>query len=77
MLAADLGKHLSKIQVPTQIVGGAKDPLFPTDILEEAAALIPYSDLLMFGSAAHGLAIEKRKQFEAEMTTFFQEDIED
>ncbi len=77
MLAADLGDHLNKIQVPTQIVGGALDPLFPTDILEEAAALIPYSNLLMFGSAAHGLAIEKRKQFEAEMTAFFQEDIED
>lgn len=77
MLAADLGTHLGKIQVPTQIIGGAMDPLFPNDILEEAAALIPYSDLLMFGSAAHGLAIEKRKQFEAEMTAFFQEEPED
>lgn len=77
MMAADLGEHLPKIQVPVQIVGGAKDPLFTPDIMEEAAELIPYSDLLMFGSAAHGLAIEKRKQFEAEMTAFFQEDIPD
>lgn len=76
MLAADLGKQLPKIRVPTQLVGGAHDPLFTTALMEEAASLIPYSDLLMFGSAGHGVAIEKRKVFEAEMTAFFQDGIE-
>ncbi len=69
-LSIDLSTEIGKIEVPVQIIGGAKDPLYSPEILEEAADLIPYSDLAIFRNASHGIAIEKRKKFERELAEF-------
>lgn len=69
-LSIDLSGEIEKIDVPVQIIGGAGDLLYPPDILEEAADLIPYSDLAIFKNASHGIAIEKRKRYERELADF-------
>lgn len=69
-LSIDLSSEIANIDVPVQIIGGAGDMLYPPDIMEEAADLIPYSDLAIFKNAAHGIAIEKRKKFETELAAF-------
>lgn len=69
-LSIDLSAEIGNIDVPVQILGGARDLLYPPEILEEAADLIPYPDLAIFRNASHGIAIEKRKKFERELAEF-------
>lgn len=48
-------EHLPRVQVPTLIVRGARDPIVPQRWVEEAQRLLPDSQLVVLGGAAHAV----------------------
>ncbi|WP_152568758.1 alpha/beta hydrolase [Microvirga sp. BSC39] len=52
---------LARIQAPTLIVGGTRDPFFDVEAMEETARLIPRSQLKLFERETHMLPIERTR----------------
>jgi pimeloyl-ACP methyl ester carboxylesterase len=52
---------LSRIQAPTLIVGGTRDPFFDVDAMEETARLIPCAQLKLFERETHMLPVERAR----------------
>jgi pimeloyl-ACP methyl ester carboxylesterase len=50
---------LTRIQAPTLIIGGTKDPFFDVEAMAEAARLIPCSQLRLFERETHMLPVER------------------
>jgi pimeloyl-ACP methyl ester carboxylesterase len=68
----DLAKWLHRIAVPTLIVWGDADKVFPPPYGEAYQRLIPGSRLEILKHAGHTLQIEKADELAALMTGFIQ-----
>ena len=64
------GEGLSKIEVPTLIIGGAQDKGAPPEILAEAAAAIPNCRHVIVDRAGHIANIENPKAINAALSEF-------
>lgn len=69
-LSHDAGDRLSEIDVPTLVIGGREDRLFPPDVLEETAEAVPESRLELISGVGHGGYEERRGAFDATIATF-------
>lgn len=54
---------LPQIQVPTLIVGGAKDPLISPQALQQLAAALPQAQLVLWPDAGHTPLLEHPQRF--------------
>jgi pimeloyl-ACP methyl ester carboxylesterase len=52
---------LRRIQAPTLIVGGTRDPFFDVEAMEETARLIPRTELKLFDGETHMLPVERAR----------------
>lgn len=62
-LTADLTDALGRIVCPTLVVSGAKDKLFPPQVVQKVADLIPGSSLQLIEEAAHFPPYQTPEQF--------------
>jgi len=69
-LSHDFSGLLDTIDVPTLVIGGTEDQLFPAEILEGTAAGIPDSRLELVGDVGHGGYEERPRAWNAAITTF-------
>jgi len=65
-----LAKWLHRIDLPTLIVWGAEDKLFPKDYATAYHKLIPGSQLVLVPECGHVPHLEKPKEFVFALTTF-------
>lgn len=68
--AHDTQEALSKIGAPTLVICGREDELFTPDIQQVMAQQIPNARLCLIDNAAHGLYLEKKALFDAEVLAF-------
>lgn len=61
---------LGEIDVPTLVVGGEHDPIFPPDILEQTAAGMKDARLEILANAAHGAFEQRKKTFDSLVQSF-------
>ena len=66
----DASDSLREIDVPTLVIGGREDRLFPPDVLEETAEAVPESRLELISGVGHGGYEERRGAFDATIATF-------
>lgn len=69
-LAHDSTGCLSSIDVPTLVIGGTEDRLFPPTVLEETAANLPEGRLELIEGVGHGGYEERRTAFDATIGAF-------
>jgi len=55
----DHSDRLERLRAPTLFVVGENDPIFPPDLIERAAALIPRSEVRIIGDAGHSPYFER------------------
>jgi pimeloyl-ACP methyl ester carboxylesterase len=58
----DAFEWLSKIKVPTLIIGGEQDKFFPQKVFEEMVQKIPHARLMLVKNVGHGVYEECRRQ---------------
>ncbi|MBN2239341.1 MAG: alpha/beta hydrolase [Dehalococcoidales bacterium] len=63
----DFSEHLSEITVPTLVIGGANDPLYP---LKETAEGIPDAKLILYENAGHTASM--KKEFKRDLLAFLE-----
>lgn len=61
---------LSEIKAKTFIVGGTEDSLFPKELIQETAELLPHSELHLIEGAKHGAYEENHTQVNSKILTF-------
>jgi pimeloyl-ACP methyl ester carboxylesterase len=66
----DLRSELSKIKIPTAIFHGKKDIICSFDLAQQMNAGIKGSFIIPFENSGHGLFIEEREKFNAELIKF-------
>ncbi|WP_331235962.1 alpha/beta fold hydrolase [Natronorarus salvus] len=69
----DAGDVLSEIDVPTLVIGGDEDPLFPADLIAESAHVIPDATLKLLPGTGHGAFEERKRGFDASVRRFLAE----
>ena len=69
-LEHDTGDVLSGIAVPTLVIGGDEDVLFPADLLVETADRIPGATLRLLPGTGHGAFEERKGLFDASVRGF-------
>jgi len=69
-LAHDTRAALRGVRIPTLVVGGALDPFFPTETLEETAAALPDGRLLVFPRNGHGVPKHRAAAMQDAAATF-------
>jgi pimeloyl-ACP methyl ester carboxylesterase len=57
MSGLDLRAQLPRLQVPTIVLHGSEDSLFPVSVAEELAAVLPLAELRIVRGAGHGLPL--------------------
>jgi pimeloyl-ACP methyl ester carboxylesterase len=68
--ALDVTRRLDRIKVPTLIIWGASDPLFPLVHAERAHSLLPGSRLAVIKGAGHTPQAEKPEEFNRHLAAF-------
>jgi pimeloyl-ACP methyl ester carboxylesterase len=68
--ALDVTRRLERIKVPTLIIWGANDPLFPLQQAERAHKLLPKSKLAVIEGAGHTPQAEKPEEFNQHLASF-------
>ena len=63
VLAADLEPHLARINVPTLVVWGDRDPLLPLGVGRRLAAALPMAQLVVLNGAGHAPMWERQDAF--------------
>jgi pimeloyl-ACP methyl ester carboxylesterase len=71
-LAHDSAESLPRIQAPTLLIGGTKDPFFPPSLLQETAQLIPNVMLRYIDGAGHSANVFRRVEVENAVMEFLQ-----
>jgi non-heme chloroperoxidase len=66
----DLRADLAKIKIPTAIFHGVKDKICSYDLAKQMNAGIKGSVIVPFENSGHGLFIEEREKFNAELIKF-------
>jgi pimeloyl-ACP methyl ester carboxylesterase len=61
---------LGGVQIPTLVIGGARDPFFPAATLEETAAALPHGRLLVFPHNGHGVPKHRAGAMQDAAATF-------
>ncbi len=61
---------LSGIDVPTLVIGGDSDPLFPVGLLTETAERIPDATLRLLRGTGHGAFEERKRGFDTSVRRF-------
>jgi pimeloyl-ACP methyl ester carboxylesterase len=59
----DAADRLGDVRIPTLVVGGAQDDLFPETLLRRTAKLIPESTLRLIEETGHGAFHERKRVF--------------
>jgi pimeloyl-ACP methyl ester carboxylesterase len=67
---SDLRSELSKIKVPTVIFHGTKDKICPYDLALQMNKGISGSTIVTFENSGHGMFIEEREKFNAELIKY-------
>lgn len=62
-MSDDMRFELEGVQAPTLVITGSQDSLTPVGDAEEIHELIPHSELVVLGGAAHGLMVEAPNAF--------------
>ncbi|MFP9059127.1 alpha/beta fold hydrolase [Natrialbaceae archaeon A-chndr2] len=68
----DFTGELSTLEVPTLLVHGGEDPLFPVTWSRRAASTIPEAELAVFDNCGHWVPIEEPVQFNDRLGTFLE-----
>ena len=63
--------RLGRISVPTLILTGDDDPLFPPENSKILKELIPHADLVLFPGGRHCVLIEKADPYNQKVIDFF------
>jgi pimeloyl-ACP methyl ester carboxylesterase len=66
----DAGDRLAALAVPTMVVGGDRDDLFPVDLLRETADTLPEGRLELIPGVGHGATEQTREAFDAAVGSF-------
>jgi pimeloyl-ACP methyl ester carboxylesterase len=69
--AFDSARELGRIRVPTLVMAGAEDLLFPVAVCERFARSIAQADSIVIDGAAHALHVEQPSVFTQQVLTFF------
>jgi pimeloyl-ACP methyl ester carboxylesterase len=69
--AIEREQYLSKINVPTYIIGGAKDRVFSRENYEETAARIANAKLILFENAGHMLETVDKDELRGKIMSCF------
>lgn len=70
LLAEDVREDLRKIDAPTLLVFGEKDPLIPSAVGDLLREEIPYSRLLVLNGAGHVPMFDRPGEFDAALLAF-------
>ena len=71
-VAQDRGAPLERIRVPTLVVAGDEDPVYPPAFAHDMARRIPGADLVMMEGAGHLPNLEQPERFNAVLLDFLQ-----
>jgi pimeloyl-ACP methyl ester carboxylesterase len=66
----DAEDALHAVAVPTLVIGGDEDPLFPVDLLTGTAELIPGTTFRLLAGTGHGAFEERKARFDANVERF-------
>ena len=66
----DAADRLDAVRVPTLVVGGAQDDLFPEALLRRTAQLIPEATLRLIEDTGHGAFNERKRVFDEAVKEF-------
>jgi 3-oxoadipate enol-lactonase len=69
-MSDELRYELARITVPTLVITGSQDALTPVGDAEEIHELIPHSEMVVLGGAAHGLMVEAPNAFNDTVISF-------
>lgn len=69
-LGHDAADRLGDVRVPTLVVGGTQDDLFPEVLLRRTAQLIPESTLRLIEETGHGAFHERKRVFDEAVKEF-------
>lgn len=67
--------ELSRMSVPTLMIGSHQDVLFPPDVMQAAVRLIPRARLKMFDGGGHYVHYELPVEFNQTVMTFFRDNL--
>lgn len=62
--------RLSRIEAPTLVIGGERDPYFPATVLQETAAAIPDAAVHVIPGAKHGAFHDRKNTFDRRVAGF-------
>jgi pimeloyl-ACP methyl ester carboxylesterase len=66
----DAGDRLAELPVPTLVVGGDRDELFPANLLRETAETLPEGRLELLPGVGHGATEQAHEAFDAAVLSF-------
>ena len=69
-VAQDRGAPIEKISVPTRVMAGEEDTVYPPELAREMARRIPGAKLLMFEGTGHLANLEQPEQFNQALLDF-------
>ncbi len=69
-LGHDAADQLGAVRVPTLVVGGTQDELFPKALLRRTAQLIPEATLRLIEDTGHGAFHERKRVFDEAVKEF-------
>jgi pimeloyl-ACP methyl ester carboxylesterase len=72
----DVVSKLPRINKPTLVIGGEKDPFYGADNLRETARLIPNAELCLLRNGGHAVVKTQTKAFEEAILKFLQRQTE-
>jgi len=67
----DVEDGLGQVQIPTLVIHGENDQIFPLSEAQDLVAKIPHSQIKVFTQTGHLLLAEKHKEFYACVAEFF------
>jgi pimeloyl-ACP methyl ester carboxylesterase len=68
----DVVDKLPRINKPTLVIGGEKDPFYGADNLRDTARLIPNAELCLLKNGGHAVVKTQTKKFEEAILNFLQ-----